>query len=253
MGNELLSELENSLKNIKGTLKKLKQYSGNQHYKTNLTKELIHLKKKHLAFKSSIKKLKISKNKINELDSQILLLFTEESIRKKIFIIDNLEMFWPEIESEFESVKQSNNFQIPDIIPNNEHKQDLLEAIDCYNSNSHLACLVMCRRSFEGALASCYRKITNNEPVRDNNCPKCQKKIGTLYMGITSLHKWALNEGLYPDKFKSLGILVADLGAGGAHPPLKEFPRDPDVARTQIQNTATLLKLIYSNKKILQT
>ena len=70
-------------------------------------------------------------------------------------------------------------------------------------------------------------------------------------MGIISLHKWALKEGLYPDKFKSLGILTADLGAGGAHPPLTEFPRDPDIAKLQIQTSLTLLKLIYSNKKVL--
>lgn len=213
MINEFLTELEFSIKNVKSALIQLKKYPNHEHYKTNLKKNLIELKRKNINFQSSIKNSKISKNKIKELNSQISILFNEETAEIKLNTLEKLEMFWPEIESEFESFKQSNNFQIPSNIPNNEHKQDLLEAIDCYNSQSYLACLVMCRRSFEGALTSCYRKITGIDPTRDNICPKCQKKIGTLYMGITPLHKWAIKEGIYPDKFKSLGILVADLGA----------------------------------------
>ena len=246
-----LSELESSLKNVKDALKKLKKYPKHQYYNTNLKKNLIELKKKNINFKSSIKKSKIPKNKIKELDSQISILFSEETTETKLDTLEKLEMLWPEIESVFEITKQNNDFQVPEIIPDNEHKKDLLEAIDCYNANCYPACLVMCRRSFEGALASCYKKITGTEPIRDNICPKCQKKLGTLYMGIISLHKWALKEGLYPDKFKSLGILTADLGAGGAHPPLTEFPRDSDIAKLQIQTASTLLKLIYSNKKVL--
>lgn len=251
MTNESLTELESSLKNVKSALIKLKKYPKHLHYKTNLRKNLIELKKKNINFQSTIKKSKISKNKIKEFNSQISILFSEETTETKLNTLENLEMFWPEIEAEFEIVTQSNNFQIPDVIPNNDHKKDLLEAIDCYNAKAYLACLVMCRRSFEGALTSCYRKITGIEPTRDNICPKCQKKIGTLYMGITPLHKWALKEEIYPDKFRSLGTLIADIGAGGAHPPLTEFPRDPDIAKSQIQNTITLLKLIYSNKKVL--
>jgi len=251
MTNELLSGLEISLNNIKESLKKLKKYSSHTHYKTSLKKSLIELKKKNIEFQSTIKNQKISKNKIQELDSYISILFSEESVETKLDSLEKLEMFWPELESEFETIKQNNDFEIPKIIPDNEHKTDLLEAIVCYNSNLFPACLVMCRRSFEGALASCYKKITLTDPIRENKCPKCQKKIGTLYMGVQGLHKWALNNGLYPDKFKSLGILTADLGAGGAHPPLTEFPRDKDIAKTQIQITSTLLKLIYSNKKVL--
>jgi len=251
MTNEFLTELESSLKNVKESLKNLKKYPKHVYYKTSLKKTLIELKRKNINFQSNIKKSKSSRKKIKALDSQILVLFSEETIITKLDALEKLEMLWPEIESEFETIKQNNDFQVPEIIPDNEHKKDLLEAIDCYNANCYPACLVMCRRSFEGALASCYKKITGIEPIRDNICPKCQKKIGTLYMGIISLHKWALKEGLYPDKFKSLGILTADLGAGGAHPPLTKFPRDPDIAKLQIQTTSTLLKLIYSNKKVL--
>ncbi|MEC4847668.1 MAG: hypothetical protein RI100_00570 [Nitrosarchaeum sp.] len=252
MTKESLTELEYSLKNVKSSLINLKKYPRHSHYKNNLQKTLIELKKKNLNFQAVIKNSNISKKIMKNFDSQISILLDENNTDVKLNTLKNLEMFWPEIENEFETIKQNNDFQISEIIPNNEHKKDLLEAIDCYNTNSYLACLVMCRRSFEGALVSCYKKITKTEPIRDNICPKCQKKIGTLYMGITSLHKWALKEELYPDKYKSLGILIADLGAGGAHPSLlSEFPRDSDIARSQIQNTAILLKLIYSKTKIL--
>lgn len=251
MTSELLSDLEYSLKDIKKSLEKLRKYPNHVHYKNSFKKNLIVLKKKNINFQSALTSDHTSKPKIKELDSQLSILFTNESVKTKMDALEKLEMFWPEIESEFDTIKQNNHFEISEIIPNNEHKKDLLEAIDCYNSNLYPACLVMCRRSFEGALASCYKKITLTDPLRDNMCPKCQKKIATMYMGIMSLHKWALSEGLYPDKFKSLGILTADLGAGGAHPPLTNFPRDPDIAKIQIQTTSTLLKLIYSNKKVL--
>ncbi|GFN40225.1 MAG: hypothetical protein YK1309IOTA_1460001 [Marine Group I thaumarchaeote] len=67
-------------------------------------------------------------------------------------------------------------------------------------------------------------------------------------MGITKLHGWALKEGVITEKLKSVGFLTADLGAGGAHPPLYNFPRDPDLAKLGILATITLLKQIYSNE-----
>ena len=65
------------------------------------------------------------------------------------------------------------------------------------------------------------------------------------YLGIVKLHNWAIANNVISDKFKSIGYLISDLGAGGAHPPLTDFPRDPEIAKLSIQTTMTLLKQIF--------
>ena len=132
----------------------------------------------------------------------------------------------------------------------NEQRLDLEEAIRDYNEKCYLSSLVLCRRSYEGALAQAYKSKTKTDPIQDVLCPKCGKKINSKYLGITKLHKWAIANKIISEKLKSVGFLTADLGAGGAHPPLYEFPRDPDIAKLGIQATITLLKQIYSNSKL---
>ena len=128
----------------------------------------------------------------------------------------------------------------------NEQRLDLEEAIRDYNEKCYLSSLVLCRRAYEGALAQAYKSKTNSDPIQDVLCPKCNKKINSQYLGITKLHKWTMENKLISEKLKSVGFLAADLGAGGAHPPLYDFPRDPDIAKLGIDATITLLKQIYS-------
>ena len=48
---------------------------------------------------------------------------------------------------------------------------------------------------------------------------------------------------------KQVGFLLSDMGAGAAHPPLKNFPRDKEIAKLGITATITLLKQLHTEKK----
>ena len=185
--------------------------------------------------------------KLGHLYSAIDIILSNTGYETKLDTIGELERFWPDLEVEWISIKSTDtSFKIPKEIPMNEQRLDLEEAIRDYNEKCYLSSLVLCRRAYEGALAQAYKSKTNSDPIQDVLCPKCNKKINSQYLGITKLHKWAMENKLISEKLKSVGFLAADLGAGGAHPPLYDFPRDPDIAKLGIDATITLLKQIYS-------
>ena len=68
-------------------------------------------------------------------------------------------------------------------------------------------------------------------------------------MGIAKLHSWAIDNKNITDKLKQVGFLLTDMGAGAAHPPLAEFPRDKEMARLGITATLALLKEINNVKE----
>ena len=113
----------------------------------------------------------------------------------------------------------------------------------------YISSLVLCRRAYEGSLVEKYRSIIRADPIADVLCPNCGKIIrSNAYMGIGKLHNWAIKTKIITDKLKQVGFLVSDIGAGGAHPPLEDFPRDPEIAKLGITATITLLKQIYLKK-----
>lgn len=245
---EELSQLWESITRIRTLIKKLKKYRSNTHYKQKYDQEILSLNRNYKFFKAKIKPKKSDlMKKLGHLYSSIEIITSEKEYKTKLDTIEELERFWPDLEVEIIEMKSSeSSFQIPKEIPMNEQRLDLEEAIRDFNEKCYLSCLVLCRRAYEGALSQIYKTKTKVDPIQDVLCPKCSKKINSQYMGITKLHNWALKEKIISDKLKSVGYLTADLGAGGAHPPLHEFPRDPELAKLGIQATITLLKQIYS-------
>lgn len=243
-----LKQLWESIATIRELIKKLQKYRSNIHYKQKYDKEILILNRNYKFFKAKCMKSKnpsLIKN-LGQLYASVQVILSDRKYEKKIETIKDLERFWPDIELDILQIKPStSNFEIPKEIPMNEQRLDLVEAIKDYNNECYPSSLVLCRRSYEGALVEAYKSKTKTEPIQDELCPKCNKKIRTRYMGITKLHNWALKEKLITEKLKSVGFLTADLGAGGAHPPLHEFPRDPDIAKLGIDATITLLKQIY--------
>jgi len=146
---------------------------------------------------------------------------------------------------EFEDIKIK-SFEIPNELPMNESRIDLEEAIKDYDNGCFISCLVLCRRSYEGALLELFRSKEKKDPIEVRKCKKCNNELGRSYIGIVNMHNWAINKGYINNKFKSIGILISDLGAGGAHPPLQEFSRDKEVARVSIVTLIVLLKSIYN-------
>src|SRR2546427_5042139 len=114
----------------------------------------------------------------------------------------------------------------------NEQRLDLEEAIRDYDNGCYLSSLVLCRRAYEGALAEAYKSIEKKDPLEDVECKHCKAIIrAKSYMGIGKLHNWAIEKKIINAKLKQVGFLISDIGAGGAHPPLEEFPRDPEIAK----------------------
>jgi len=198
----------------------------------------------------SIKKQSVKKQ-LEELDVFVAILLSDGVYDKKLKTIKKIQMFWPKLEVEFKNIKSTSDvFSIPKEIPNNDQRRDLEEAIKDFDNGCYPSCLVMCRRAYEGALAIAYKKKTGDDPVHDVKCPNCKNTIrGNSYMGITCLHNWAMGEKLVTKRLKQVGFLIADLGAGGAHPPLEDFPNDPEIAKLGIDVTITALKQLYTNIK----
>ena len=178
-----------------------------------------------------------------------LLINNGKNYEEKLLAIENLERFWPELEIEFEVLKlKLKNYEIPKEIPKTESRLDLEEAIKDFDNGCDISSLVMCRRSYEGALVTLYKENTGHDPIEQVTCKHCKAVIrDKSYMGIAKLHNWAISNDLVTDKLKHVGFLVTDLGAGGAHPPLTEFPRDKEMAKLGITATIALLKRIHSN------
>jgi len=244
-----LEQLWDSISENRELIKQLQKYRSNSYYKEKYDQSVLTLNRNYKFFKSKCLKSKnptLVKN-LGQLHGSMEILLSEKKYDEKLSTIKDLERFWPDIELNIiDETPVTSGFEIPKEIPQNEQRLDLEEAIKDYDNGCYPSCLVLCRRSYEGALANMFKSITKTEPIQDDLCPKCNKKIRTRYMGITKLHNWALKEKLITEKLKSVGFLTADLGAGGAHPPLFDFPRNPEIAKLGILATITLLKEIYS-------
>ena len=244
-----LDQLWDTILENRELIKKLRKYRSNSHYKAKYDKSVLKLNRDYKFFKSKCLKSEnttLIKN-LGQLNASIEILLSDKKYDEKLHTIKDLERFWPDIELNIiDESPLTSDFEIPKEIPQNEQRLDLEEAIKDYVNECYPSCLVLCRRAYEGALTNAYQSITKTEPVQDVLCPKCNKKIRTSYIGITKLHNWALKEKLITEKLKSVGFLAADLGAGGAHPPLFDFPRTPEIANLGIHATITLLKEIYS-------
>lgn len=253
MSYELLQSLFSSINKVKESIIKLQKYKSNVHYKKIYETDIKNLNREYTFFKEKIKK--ISKDslhtKIKEVDSLVHNIMNQHILDKKMSSIEKLELLWPQLEIEFMDYKSfSNTFEIPKEIPMNEQRLDLEEAIRDFNNGCYISSLVLCRRAYEGALAETYKLVTHGTPIEDVLCPHCNKKIrGQSYMGIGKLHSWAIKNKIISEKLKQVGFLISDIGAGGAHPPLEEFPRDLEIAKLGITATVTLLKQIYAKKR----
>jgi hypothetical protein len=247
---EELGELWKSVLEVKHSIEMLLKYWNSSYYKEKLRASIAGLNRTYRILKAkfvNIDKQAITE-KLRRLDANIETLLTRETTaeiyKKELVVIQDLEIFWPELEVEFRNLALA-SFDIPEDIPESEHRLDLKEAIKDFDNECYISALVMSRRSYEGALVTLYKLRTGNEPVEKTVCPHCKATIREKsYMGIARLHSWAIGAGLITDKLKQVGFLLTDMGAGAAHPPLTEFPRDETIARLGITTTITLLKEI---------
>lgn len=247
---EEFSQLWETISNIRNAIKKLEKYKGNQHYKKQLETCIADLNRAYRFLKHKV--IKANKPSLNDKFKDIedainTLLSGKSNNTEKLSIIKTLELFWPELEIEFENLKLNiSNFEIPSEIPMTECRLDLEEAIKDYDNGCYLSSLVLCRRAYEGALISLYKTKTKKDPVEAIKCRNCQCVIrDKAYIGIGKLHSWAIENNFVTEKLKQVGFLVSDIGAGGAHPALIDFPREKEIAKLGITATITLLKEIY--------
>lgn len=245
-----LIKLQEAIKKVQDAIVKVQKYKSHNHYLSKYKEAIKNLNREYIYFKAKIDSTdyKNANKKIRELDGFVNKILSDTGYDEKLTEISNLELFWPDLEIEFGKLKpESKDFVIPSEIPHNEQRLDLDEAIKGFKNDCFLSSSVACRRAFEGALVEAYRIINNNDdPIEEVKCPHCKNTIRRSYIGIVNLHRWALTNGLIPDKLKPFGFMISDLGAGGAHPPLTDFPRDPEIAKLSIQTTITLLKQVFS-------
>ncbi len=230
----------------------LQKYKSNQHYKKLYEKEVKNLNRNYKFFKAKTKQIKKDTlhNKIVQLDPLIDTVISNKKHDEKLDAISKLEFFWPDLEIEFHDLKNSEkSLEIPKEIPMNEQRLDLEEAIRDFDNGCYLSSLVLCRRAYEGCLVEAYRSMMKTDPLEDVICKHCKSTIrAKSYMGIGKLHHWAIENKLITDKLKQVGFLVSDIGAGGAHPPLEQFQRDPEIAKLGITAAITLIKQIHTKK-----
>ena len=240
------------INNVKLVLEKLSKYKGNPTYKKKLNVLLSELNRSSIFLKAKIDKSNEQelKNKFKTV-SDIVNSITSDGInvKKNLKYITDLEKFWPELEVELENLNLNiKSFEIPKEIPMIEYRFDIEEAVKDFDNGCFISSLVLCRRAYEGALVALYKSKEGKEPIEERICKRCKNSVGESYVGISNLHKWAINNKIITDKLKSVGFLLTDIGAGAAHPPLSEFPRDEGMARLGITATLTLLNEIHKNK-----
>lgn len=249
---EFVSQLKNVINSFKQDTLNVKKYPGNTFYKDKLRKTILDLKKTIVTIRGVLDNIPDGKlkTKLGEICKSCDE-FIELAKYPGSSVFEKIDLTWPELEVEINQIKlRTTSFSVPIAIPKCEAKLDLKEAINTFNNGCYVSSSVMCRRAFEGALVQEFKRRTGQEPVKDIKCKNCKATIKQgAYKGIADLHEWAVTEGLVSDKFKSLGFLITDIGAGAAHPPLKEFPRDEEVARLAITATITLLKQIFTSNK----
>jgi hypothetical protein len=247
---EELSKLWMSICNVRNLAQKLERYKGNRHYKKHLEDSFAQLNKEYKFLYHKVNKTNMLalREKFKKLDGPINSILAEKTTgAERLSLIKTIELFWPELELELENLKLNiSNFEIPSEIPMTECRLDLEEAIKDYDNGCYLSSLVLCRRSYEGALVGLYRIKTQKEPLGSIKCRNCQFLLrDKAYIGIAKLHSWAIENKFVAEKLKQVGFLISDIAAGGAHPPLSDFPRDKEIAKLGITATITLLKEVY--------
>ena len=248
-----LQQFTEVINKVKTALQNLSKYKGNQHYKKLLDDSLKELNRSHKFLKAKIDRANKPeiKDKFKTVSDAVTNILSDVKNTEKIVAIKNLESFWPDLEIEFENLKLNiRSFEIPEEIPMTEYRFDLEEAIKDFDNGCFISSLVMCRRAYEGALVALYKSKNKADPIEDVKCKHCKNEIRkNAYMGIAKLHGWAIENKVITEKLKQVGFLLTDIGAGAAHPPLAEFPRDKEMARLGITATLTLLKEIHNNEK----
>lgn len=240
------SQLFEQIKKIKSVLSSLTKYKGNQNYKKKLSELTLKLNKQFRFLKAKLNKTNepALNEKFKKVEQTINLLLGNSKIGDKLNAIKELELFWPEIEVEFENLRLNiRSFDIPSEIPMTEYRLDLEEAIKDFDNGCFISSLVLCRRAYEGALVEAYKIKEKKEPIEEIKCKNCKVTIREkAYFGISKLHEWAIKNDLVTDRLKQVGFLLSDMGSGAAHPPLTDFKRDKEIARLGITATITLLK-----------
>lgn len=241
-----------TIQEIKSAIHNLAKYKGNQHYKKQLSTALTKLNRSHKFLKSKVANFNkpTLSEKFNFVDAAVGFILSDIEPAAKLKSVTDLEKFWPDLEVEFENLKLNiRSFEIPEEMPMTEHRLDLEEAIKDFDNGCFISALVCCRRAYEGALVQMYKSKTAKEPQEDVKCQHCKKTLrSNAYMGITKLHNWAIENKIVTERLRQVGFLVTDMGAGAAHPPLKDFPRDKELASLGITATLALMKEIYTVK-----
>jgi hypothetical protein len=243
---EDVDDLWNFLSEIRKAANHLIKYKSNAFYKSQYQKLTKDLNKKITFLEARIKKSgnKSLASKFSRVRTSVNKILSRSSYNEKIAEVDALEMYWPELEIEFQNLQLGAQiFEIPKEIPMTEFRLDLEESIKDYDNGCVVSAMVLCRRAYEGALVESYRTKERKEPIEDVRCPKCGETIRPKsYMGIAKLHNWAIKSGLVTERLKQVGFLLSEVGAGAAHPPLIDFPRDKELAKLGITATIALLK-----------
>lgn len=247
-----LEKFMNVIKDVEVATLNLIKYRGNRHYRNQLVSSLKNLNRSYRFFKAKIMKSKNIKlkEKFSVINDLILSILDEKKHTERLEKIKELETFWPELEIEFEDLKLNiRSFDIPEEIPITEYRLDLDEAIKNFDNGCFVSSLVLCRRAYEGALVEFFKTKEKKIPIENIICKGCKIVIKKgVYKGITKLHKWAIENNLVTDRLRQVGFLLTDMGAGAAHPPLTQFPRNKELARLGITATIALLKELHSNK-----
>lgn len=247
---QLLSIIEKVKDDIDGVVKS----RSNKHYKKQLEMSIKELNRSYKFLRAKIIATNNDglKSKFKTVGEYLSVVISNYGYDKKLDAIKKLEIFWPDLEIEFESLKLSaSSFVVPTEIPMTEYRTDLEESIKDFDNDCSVSSLVLCRRAYEGALVSFYISKMGKAPIEEFKCKNCGALIrDKSYMGIAKLHNWAIENHLITERLKQAGFLLTDMGAGAAHPPLTEFPRDKELARLGINTTIVLLKELHTSKPV---
>ncbi len=246
---EAIDKLSISTKNLIDTLNSLLKFNRNKFYMKKYDQI-------RTDFHKNAKSLELLFHKYGKLEEEAKIsdvikeiVMKEADYTGKLTFLENFQKFLIDIEISVGSVSMK-SFEVPPTIPYNEVRLDLEEAIKNYDSGCYLSAQVMCRRAFEGALKEKYKDLEGADPKENLVCQHCKKIIRpNADFSVSKLHKWAEGKNLIHERFQNIGLLIPDLGAGGAHPLDKPVPRDKQVSKLTIEATFTLLNLIYSKSK----
>lgn len=252
---EQISELGATLDVYRDYVKRLEKYKSNTFYVSKEKKIRLQLNRQIRFLSDSV--LKTKNKKLKDTWAQIKAII--EPLTEDLKLVERIsrahesERAWPDLEIACAGLVDttSDRHDIPSEIPKGEVREDLEEASKAFSSELFHSCIAMSRKAYEGALEEKYESITGKPPVEDFNCPSCRKKIiKSKPIGVTKLHKWAIEEGIISDKFRHIGFLVPGLGAGATHPSKGVFPRDLYVARTSLLLACSLIKRLSGSSQL---